>query len=347
MIPQKTLSRYQHKGSKVDKARITAHLNCNADGSHKLDPWLIGNSKNPRAFGRQNQKIKAMPFIYGFNKKAWMTGEIFRQYLEWFDNQMVRRQVLLLCDRFSAHEAAIHAATDREELRLRYTRVEFLPANATSLYQPLDQGIINNIKVYYRKYWLTFMLHLTMSDRDPCKEVTLFNAVWWLIDAWFQRVSPTTIANCWRKSQLFGLVFGPEPKPKDWDEEVEEIRRLAKELNFAYEPEDIAAFVNPEEESIQEPSGNMLDHLAMIYSEQLDHDEADGEEIEEMTPEVSLGKATEALETLISFEKFQEDLSLDWIFRLERRCNQLKQSLILEKGQKMKQGNLGAWLGRK
>ena len=85
----------------------------------------------------------------------------------------------------------------------------------------------------------------------------------------------------------------------------------------------------------------------MIYSEQLDHDEADGEEIEEMTPEVSLGQATQALETLISFEKSQEDLSLDWIFRLERRCNQLKQSLILEKGQKMKQGNLGAWLGRK
>ena len=82
----------------------------------------------------------------------------------------------------------------------------------------------------------------------------------------------------------------------------------------------------------------------MIYSEQLDHDEADGEEIEEMTPEVSLGKATEALETLISFEKFQEDLSLDWIF--ERRCNQLKQSLILEKSHKMKQGNLGPWLGR-
>ena len=70
---------------------------------------------------------------------------------------------------------------------------------------------------------------------------------------------------------------------------MEEIRRLAKELNLAHEPEDIAAFVNPEEESIQEPSGNMLDHLAMIYSKQLDHDEADGEEIEEMTPEVSLG----------------------------------------------------------
>ena len=81
MIPQKTLSRCQHKGSKVDKARITAHLTCNADGSHKLDPWLIGNSKNPRAFGRQNQKIKAMPFIYRFNKKAWMTGEIFANTL--------------------------------------------------------------------------------------------------------------------------------------------------------------------------------------------------------------------------------------------------------------------------
>ena len=128
---------------------------------------------------------------------------------------------------------------------------------------------------------------------------------------------------------------------------MKEIRRLAKKLNLAHKPKNIATFINPEEKSIQEPSGNILDYLAMIYSEQLDHDKADGEEIEEITPEVSLGQATQALETLISFEKSQEDLSLDWIFRLKRRCNQLKQSLILEKGQKIKQGNLGAWLGRK
>ena len=136
-----------------------------------------------------------MPFIYRFNKKAWITGEIFRQYLKWFNNQMVRRQVFFLCNRFSAHKIIIHAIINKEKLRLRYTRVEFLPTNATSLYQPLNQGIINNIKVHYRKYWLTFILHLTISDQDPYKKVTLFNTVWWLIDAWFQRVSPTTIAN--------------------------------------------------------------------------------------------------------------------------------------------------------
>ena len=108
---------------------------------------------------------------------------------------------------------------------------------------------------------------------------------------------------------------------------MKEIRRLAKELNLAYKPENITAFVNPKEKNIQEPSRNILDHLAIIYSKQLDHNKADSKEIKEITPEVSLGQATQALETLISFKKSQEDLSLDWIFRLKRRCNQLSDFL--------------------
>ena len=58
-------------------------------------------------------------------------------------------------------------------------------------------------------------------------------------------------------------------------------------------------------------------------------------------------EAAEASETLISCEKSQEDLSFDWVLGLQRRCNQLKQSLILEKEQKVTQGSLEAWLGRK
>lgn len=37
------------------------------------------------------------------NKKAWMTGEYFTQYLRWFDSQMAGRRVLLLIDGFNAH----------------------------------------------------------------------------------------------------------------------------------------------------------------------------------------------------------------------------------------------------
>lgn len=67
----------------------------------------------------------------------------------WFDQQ-VDHNVLLLLDNFSAHEVAARHAI--EHSLLRFTCIVFLLLNSTALYQLMDQGIINNLKVYYRKY---------------------------------------------------------------------------------------------------------------------------------------------------------------------------------------------------
>jgi hypothetical protein len=50
------------------------------------------------------------------------------------------KQALLLMDNFSAHELAVEQL--KESMLLTNTRVMFYPPNATSIYQPLDQGII-------------------------------------------------------------------------------------------------------------------------------------------------------------------------------------------------------------
>jgi hypothetical protein len=69
---------------------------------------------------------------------------IIKEYLAWF-NRRIRakgKEVLLLMDNFSAHEVAIE---QMEEIKaLTNTKVMWLPPNATSVYQPLDQGIIQN-----------------------------------------------------------------------------------------------------------------------------------------------------------------------------------------------------------
>ena len=90
---------------------------------------------------------------------------------------MVRHQVLHFYNRFSAYKVIIYIIINKKKLRFYYKRVEFLLTNTTSFYQPFNQGIINNVKVYYRKYWLTFILYFTISDRDLCKKVILFNTV--------------------------------------------------------------------------------------------------------------------------------------------------------------------------
>ena len=50
------------------------------------------------------------------------------------------KYVLLLIDNFSAHEVALEQLPDS----LLNTKVRWLPLNATSVHQPLNQGIIQN-----------------------------------------------------------------------------------------------------------------------------------------------------------------------------------------------------------
>ena len=82
-----------------------------------------------------------------------MTSIIMIEYLQWFDAQMAGQKVLLLLDNCSSHECAIDLLKE-DVLPLQNTRVELLPANTTSLFQPLDQGIIKNLKALYQQYWL-------------------------------------------------------------------------------------------------------------------------------------------------------------------------------------------------
>ena len=63
------------------------------------------------------------------------------EWLRWFDAR-VRRQVILLIDNFFAHELSLRLV--KEAKRLQNVTVKSLPPNATSVYQPLDRGIIRN-----------------------------------------------------------------------------------------------------------------------------------------------------------------------------------------------------------
>jgi hypothetical protein len=79
MIPDRSLTTCTVAGRKKYKARISAHFCCNSDGSEKLPIWIIGQSKKPRAFGSIN--VINLGVIWRSNKKAWMTGSIFKEWL--------------------------------------------------------------------------------------------------------------------------------------------------------------------------------------------------------------------------------------------------------------------------
>ena len=216
--PDRTLATKAHSGTKKSKDRITIALTSNADGSEKFVPWVIGKSKNPRCFSkikRQNLRVK-----YRFNKTKWMTGLICEEYLQWLNNKMraEQRHVLLLMDNFSGHELAVQLIGGQQGLS--NVRIEWLPPNTTSFWQPMDQGIIASFKLQYRRQWITFMLYQYEAGKNPQDTVNLLKAIQWTRVAWEQLVTSNTIQKCWQKSTLISepTVSTNEPSLQDNDE---------------------------------------------------------------------------------------------------------------------------------
>ena len=132
----------QLNGSKKALERITVLLCANMSGSDKLKPLVIGKSKIPRCF--KGIDMDTLPVLYCANSNAWMTSVIFLQWVKDWDIALIRenRKILPLIDNCPTHPKI---------KSLKNIRLEFLPANTTSLIQPLDQGIIKNVKTFYRK----------------------------------------------------------------------------------------------------------------------------------------------------------------------------------------------------
>ena len=72
------------------------------------------------------------------------------EWLKFFYQQIgTTRQVLLTMDNFRAHYTAAEQHPPPPNIRICW-----LPANSTSCFQLLDQGIIQNCKAHYHKFWL-------------------------------------------------------------------------------------------------------------------------------------------------------------------------------------------------
>lgn len=178
------------KGTKLAKERVTVLLACSAAGE-KLKPLVIGRAQNPRCL--KNVEKSSMPVIYRWNRKAWMTGTLCEEWLIRLNARMQqqKRKILLLLDNCGAHP----------HIELSNVKLQFLPPNTTSKLQPLDAGIICNIKALYRKRLLRHLLaemDESSSAADLVKSVNLLHAIRWLDLAW-EGVKGATIRKCFAK----------------------------------------------------------------------------------------------------------------------------------------------------
>ena len=136
-------------GGKKAKVRMTVMLCANMVGE-KEKPLVIWKYKNPRCFNNIN--VKDLPVEYYANKNAWMTSGVFEERLKTFDRKIgfKKCKVLLFIDN----------ATSHCHLTFNNIKLQFFPANRTSQLQPMDQGIIQVMKLK--------ILQVTTTEHGGC-----------------------------------------------------------------------------------------------------------------------------------------------------------------------------------
>ena len=201
-MPSKSLAKKGEKcqGGKKAMERLTVLLCCNCAGE-KLKPLVIGKSKYPQAFRKVKIQAKDLPVRWCYNKKAWMTMKIFHEWLEDLNIDLKRnnRKILLFLDNVTSH-----ASLDLSNVHLIH-----FPPNTTSDLQPLDQGIIQNMKLLYRKKLLQNCLNKINdfeSVSDYTHSITVLDAIWWIDLAW-NSIKVNTFENCFKNAGFFRDEF--------------------------------------------------------------------------------------------------------------------------------------------
>ncbi|BFZ00329.1 hypothetical protein BsWGS_03368 [Bradybaena similaris] len=201
-LPGSTLageSESNPSGFKNKKDRITVLPCANAAGSHRLQLVVIGKFIRPRAL----KGVLHLPVDYRAQKNAWMDRTIFS---DWFHHHFVpavknhlstvpnlpNSKAVLLLDNCRAHPSTNDLISECGQI---FTIL--LPPNSTSLIQPMDQGIIQNMKCHYRGGLLRKLVskasvELFLSDYN------IKNAIDNIAFAWRQ-VQPSTLQKAWRK----------------------------------------------------------------------------------------------------------------------------------------------------
>lgn len=173
------------------KDRWTVSLCCNCTGDIKVPLAAIGKSKKPRTFPKNVQDLGLMS--WSANKSAWMTTEIFNQWLQDFSKLMRTHfkdeSVCLIIDNAPSHRVIQPPAN---------VEVYYLPPNVTASIQLLDAGVIHSFKCHYRR-GLTALassfIDLGKSWSDFIRQFSARQAIELMVESW-DSVTTATIYNC-------------------------------------------------------------------------------------------------------------------------------------------------------
>lgn len=331
-LPNKTLTFKNDPcfGGKQSKLRITVLVAANMLGTERLKMLVIGKSKTPRCF----RGVKSLEVDYTFNKKAWMTTDIFTGWVKKLDKQMTtqKRKIVLFIDNCTAHPGDINSV-------LNNVKVVFFPPNLTSIIQPMDQGVIKTLKLHYRKRILKKIVTIVENNQTvPVNIVDLRECISELSKVWTNDVSDETIFHCFCKA-------GFSTATTEWNEEDDmTLVQLRSHWNFLQTTGNVSNevtledFITADEQvTVSDfPDDDDILHSVSKSSEPVEDDDDDDDE--NFEDQQDKRKPTDD-EVLQSFKAIRLALHLkdevpDSIFEYLNRCETFFERSILFKHRK-------------
>lgn len=176
-----TIEDFNCANGELGDERLTVLLACSMTGE-KLKPFVIGKTIKPDSF-KSICEIE-LPVIWRSEKRAWMTCDLFVEWLKIINRGMIKakRNILLFIDDCPVHPKLF----DFSNISLK-----FLPANPIAAVQPLDMGLITIFKTFYRKFLLSYVLVYPVSANDLNQSqlfvgapVNELDAIYWIDRAW-------------------------------------------------------------------------------------------------------------------------------------------------------------------
>ena len=149
--------------------------------------------------------MDSLPVRYSGQKSAWMTAVLF---LDWFHEAFVpyvcqeliklglEPRAVLTLDNCSAHPHSDLLVSTCGKITAIY-----LPPNVTSLIQPMDQGVMEALKLRYKKKLLRKLLiedDRGISVVEFLKGVDMKKVSYLVAEAW-DEIDPSTLRKSWRK----------------------------------------------------------------------------------------------------------------------------------------------------
>ncbi len=336
LLPNKTLadaSEKTAKNFKSPKDRVTLMATANASGDFKLPLVFIHKSKKPRCFSGVN--MSSLPVLYYSQKKGWMDTSIFTDWFHkhfvpqvkrYLQSKSILEKAVLVLDNAPSHPAASTLISDDKNIKCLY-----LPPNVTSLVQPMDQGVLENVKRRYKRQLLRKLL-LGSAEHESfiefAKSLTIKDAVYIAAQSW-NEISYTPLQRSWNK-----LGLGPSSMNSSQEEPVD-MSRDCEQLGITEEEKNEWLAIDDGETGVP----NLTDEEIIAEVQECEMDEHDNdEEIVSANPVIKHEDAEKAFSTCLAWlEQQQESTAMNLLLLSElqslatkKKFRSLKQRKLCE-----------------